>query len=1180
MKRNTKKVIIVILITAMFIGVVGVAIWKLTTPINDSADPFVLLAEGFTDRRIMDKESALAAIEDVAEVLEIDDVRTVFSNCKVDKVSGNTYYRFQQEYEGIPVYGRNVVVAADEGGNSLALSGNYIDTKDIDISPKIDEASVLEIAHRNYGEDAEIGTEGLYIYSLNDYSRSPELVWMLRVSTDQMVSLCFIAADDGGILYEKSLFDEYSNREVLDSIGADYSVNLNGEILLSDNYRGIISVALSQEDVDSDGVVEELPRIACDADDDCDEYTTALKNLATAYDFFQDYLDLTSFDGNGGDIYLVFCDEDVGIENAMGNGHGEHGYLIIGTPNKIFSEPIGSALDIVGHEYTHMIIHHIVDLAGSVETTAISEGVPDIFGNLIEVQTYGVSNEVWQLGEDAGYSKYSMADSIDMTSFDYSEPDGHGNAAIISHAAYLMWKGIDGSDAFEPLNTEELADLFYETLYMLPSDCTFAQFRALVQNTAEHQELSDKQRFCVSNAFFQVGINSAAMPVAKDHLSIDVYGIDGLPYYDYTLYVQHGRDEVAYSSQMIRNEGLVFPASGEYQLRIVDNANDKNETTVTVQALERGGAVSMPIFTECGVAKLNDNSANSTEPVETDVSFLSNDPFEDNKTLFELHEYEITGGIKENAGSYSTYTDLPDLPIIAALRDDFGHDGTMTQFTIEKEEAMGGRDECITANFDLPAGGGHHYGLSVGQSWDGESVFCYILHGTDADYLIIESLTPTSSSVGEDTFYIGCSDGRQTEYIRIINLHDFSELEYRFQFERKYNAFTIYEDDSAQGRGQYLYCRDGEHHTYGSGFESVYASFDDAMDHIKERLSAYGLEKRVGDGTAACFDDGEITPLFVEHRSGISQDIPLNSISNLDLRDTMILGVNPQLSMKDPEMLSQSTPSTSIIGAWDSYDGELRLVFSTTGTDIAITTDGFQHADGSVDIINLREADGIHGTYMIDGNSMTIAADLQETSVSFTCSGDVLTMGEMVFRPIDQTLIDQLIGTWEGDDRKIYFGEGNDMRVYNGSRSGSGFYAVLSESEVIINLDGEAIRTVPYSVTGNCLDLDGSLLYKDGPDSSYSSTQSLKETLCGTWTWENGSFKDFYVFHDDGTYQYYSTETLYKIGQPIQDGFYEIQDAETIYLYQDRSAFPVVIQYDPERGLECSIGNYYHKVDE
>lgn len=604
-KNNARRTIIIILAIVMLFGAAGIVIWRFMSQEEENTDPFVLLSEGFTDRKIVDEDSALAAIGDVAEVLEIDDVRTEFSNCKVNTVSGNTYYRFQQEYEGLPVYGRNVVVAADASGNSLSLSGNYIDTEDIDTSSKIDEASVLEIAHQHYGEDATIKTEGLYIYSLNSYSHSPELTWMLRVSTGQMMSLCFIAADDGGILYEKNLFDENSNREVLDSIGADYYTNLNGEILLSDNYRGIISVALSQEDVYADSVIEDLPRIACGADDDCDEYTTALKNLATSYDFFQDYLDLTSFDGNGGDIYLVFCDEDVGIENAMGNGHGEHGYLIIGTPDKIFSEPIGNALDIVGHEYTHMVIHNIVDLADAIETTAISEGVPDIFGNLIELQNYGVSSEVWQLGEDAGYSKYSMADPIDMTSFDHSETDGHSNAAIISHAAYLMWKGIDGSDAFEPLSTEELANLFYETLYTLPSDCTFSQFRALVQNTAEYQDLSNKQRLCISNAFFQVGITSAAMPVAKDHLAVDVYGIDGLPYNDYTLHVRHGNTENTYDGEIVKAEGITFPESGEYQLCVVDNANTDNQTTVTILAVEHGGAERMPIFTECGVSKLD-----------------------------------------------------------------------------------------------------------------------------------------------------------------------------------------------------------------------------------------------------------------------------------------------------------------------------------------------------------------------------------------------------------------------------------------------------------------------------------------------------------------------------------------------------------------------------------------------
>lgn len=566
---------------------------------------FQSLSNGFTDRKITDKESALEVLEDVADVIGIENVQGEFVVCEENAVFDNRYYRFQQEYEGIPIYGRSVVVVADKNGNSLSLSGNYLNIEDVNTIPVINESSALEIAHQHYGKDAVISSDGLSIYSFGD--NTSELAWILNVRTNQTIEVCILSAKSGNIIQEINLFDRYSNQEVLDSINVEYSTNENGEILLSDEARGIKAVQINQSDVGNKREIETLPITTCKADENYDEYTVALKNLTIVYDFFQNYLELNSFNDKGGDIYLIFCDEDMNIENAAGNGHGEHGYLIVGTPNELFTEPIGNALDIIGHEYTHMVAHQIVNFIDYAEQNAINEGVADVIGNLIEIHTYGGKDEVWELGEAAGYSKYSMADSVDMATFDDSDADGHNNAAIISHAAYLMWKGIDGSNAFESLNEEELAHLFYETLYTLPSDCTFEQFRILLQNTADimclQGRLSNKQCRCVSNAMFQVGINRAATPVAKNHLSIEVYDIENQTYDDYTLYVRHENNEEKYDGKYISEHELTFDKPGEYQLRIVDNANTDNETVVSVTAVNRGGVENLPVFTQCGVSK-------------------------------------------------------------------------------------------------------------------------------------------------------------------------------------------------------------------------------------------------------------------------------------------------------------------------------------------------------------------------------------------------------------------------------------------------------------------------------------------------------------------------------------------------------------------------------------------------
>lgn len=566
---------------------------------------FQSLSNGFTDRKITDKESALEALEDVADVIGIENVQGEFVACEENAVFGNTYYRFQQEYEGIPIYGRSIVVVADKNGNSLSLSGNYLNIEDVNTIPVINESSALEIAHQHYGKDAVISSDGLSIYSFGDSTF--ELAWILNVRTNQAIEVCILSANSGKIIQKINLLDRYSNQEILDSIGVDYSINENGEILLSDEARGIKAVQSNQSDVDNNREIETLPIITCKADENYNEYAVALKNLTITYDFFQNCFGLNSFDDKGGDIYLVFCDKDMNFENACGYGHLECGYLVVGTPNELFTEPIGNALDIIGHEYTHMVTDQIVNFIDYAEPNAISEGIADVIGNLIEIHTYGVEDEVWKLGESAGYSKYSMADSVDMAAFDDSDADGHNNAAIISHAAYLMWKGIDGSDAFESLNEEELAHLFFETLYTLPSDCTFEQFRILLQNTADAMclqgRLSNKQCRCVSNAMFQVGIDRAATPVAKNRLSIEVYDIKNQIYDDYMLYVQYENSEDKYDGTYISEHGLTFTKPGEYQLRIVDNANTDNETVIAVTAVEHGGVENLPIFTQCGVSK-------------------------------------------------------------------------------------------------------------------------------------------------------------------------------------------------------------------------------------------------------------------------------------------------------------------------------------------------------------------------------------------------------------------------------------------------------------------------------------------------------------------------------------------------------------------------------------------------
>lgn len=691
--KNThaRKVIIIILAVVILFGAAGAAIWRFMPQEEDNtADPFALLSEGFTDRKIVDEDSALAAIEDVAQVLGIENVNAEFSNCEVNTVFSNTYYRFQQEYKGIPAYGRSVIVAADKDGNSLSLSGNYINTQNINISPQIDEISALEIAQQYYGGNAELSSEGLTVYSIDN--NIAELSWKIFVNSDKIMEWCFISAINGELLAQNSLLytdivrgtgedidgelkefntlfntlppdnsiysleDEDRNIHVFNADKKTLMKNLQKK---NDTYTFDLSIRL-----DDMTKVPLVPLTNMNSVWKDTKAVTSMERASTAYDFFSTILNRKGFNGKNGRTNIVYNDYMKGDTiNAYSNGGKTKETMVLS-----FGMDNSMGYDVFGHEFTHAVEQSISGLLYEGESGALMEAYSDIFGEILEdwqngkgtlsgdcdwiqnairnlasptsiehqVCYYEYNGETCPLKEQDGSHiqndsltfkegiscqvmrpanpDYYQGEAWCNTVPEYNEQGEtindyggvHTNSTVISHAAYLMSKGIDGTDAFEPLSTEELAKLFYETLYTLPSDCTFSQFRALVQNTARYQDLSDKQRSCVSNAFFQVGITPAAMPAMKDHLSVEIYDIKGLIYDNYTLYVQHGNSEQKYSGEDINEQGLTFPESGEYRLRIVDNANTDNETIVSVTAVDHGGVEKMPIFTRCGLSKVDD----------------------------------------------------------------------------------------------------------------------------------------------------------------------------------------------------------------------------------------------------------------------------------------------------------------------------------------------------------------------------------------------------------------------------------------------------------------------------------------------------------------------------------------------------------------------------------------------
>lgn len=99
----------------------------------------------FTSINVVDSDSAIAAAQEVAKNSGLENAANELSVANINAVDGITYYRLQQNYNGIPVYGRTFIISADDSGNTQSLISNSIDIDDVDTSKtlSLEEAKTI-----------------------------------------------------------------------------------------------------------------------------------------------------------------------------------------------------------------------------------------------------------------------------------------------------------------------------------------------------------------------------------------------------------------------------------------------------------------------------------------------------------------------------------------------------------------------------------------------------------------------------------------------------------------------------------------------------------------------------------------------------------------------------------------------------------------------------------------------------------------------------------------------------------------------------------------------------------------------------------------------------------------------------------------------------------------------------
>ena len=462
-----------------------------------------------------------------------------------------THLRFRQQYQGVPVWPADIIIHLNPAGQVDLMNGAFVPTpKNLSTTPTLDEATAVEYARTGLtdGDKAEVTSSELIIYAPGD--TPPRLAWKLELALGLTARwLVVIDAVNGDELtaYNQVMhlmhqhYGEPVSEKGVDLFGETQDLNVweqdsffwmidtsKDEDMFSKAHglhdwiqRGAIWVrdAQNQEILIDAPVVykpvvgeqgEEPPSFLPDA-------VSAAYNLSETYDYYSERHVQNSFDGEGASIHAIV---------RYGQNY-KNAFWLPGSNLIVFGDgrPFAGALDIVGHELTHGVIEHSANLLYQDQPGALNEAFADIFGEMIEARTNRRRPD-WITGRDlalpasgggpdlgrpirnmkdpgAFLTHFGRPYPKKMSEFFHIQEDNGGvhiNSTIISHAFYLLVKGLGEIDWRYPQRDPMCADsrdawrdawcaaeeIFYDALiYHLVQNSQFIDARLACIRVAE-----------------------------------------------------------------------------------------------------------------------------------------------------------------------------------------------------------------------------------------------------------------------------------------------------------------------------------------------------------------------------------------------------------------------------------------------------------------------------------------------------------------------------------------------------------------------------------------------------------------------------------------------------------------------------------------------------------------------
>lgn len=622
MKRFFSVLIILLILAGLVFG--GSILYRSnkSSDLPQASEPsradseFFYLPAKFSAEKIYDLPSAVEAMNDLKDDLGFNVAAEVFTGASENSMDDLRFYRLIQEFEGIPVFGRTMTVIADERGEALHVSGNYLNISGLSIKPELEEVDakkmVLEYMMNTLKcHEGSINVTGgdLSIYSLD---LTPTLCWTFYTSgqtkTGPEYRQVFVHARDGSIVQAISAIYSFN---ATGQNGAQYDLPLttvDGEQYLWDKNRNIQVFTLSYQKE----VTELMGKIIKSVEalkaftgaskwlklsDNNLSGADALGNAVATYDFFNKILSRKQFDGKNGQLHIFVNGKTSGRDNGFYAKIDDSKSFMIFIVNKETRKEYSKNLDFVAHEFVHGVTVTTAGLLSGNQSGAINEGLSDVFGELVEKYVTGIND--WNFAKERNMT-------IKQTLADFNADRGvHYNGGILNYVSYLIGSGIN-TEGYTKAETRllnpkiadkqgitDFAKLLYGVQLILPANATFNQYGIAMMTMAHYLEskgeITKAQFAGIKGALQAGGITNELIQELPSYTKIfegtfTVRAIDSSykPLPKFSLNIFEGKNTGAgftpvFSEAGVTDKVLVSLPAGRYTAVVRDTLNNKEQ---------------------------------------------------------------------------------------------------------------------------------------------------------------------------------------------------------------------------------------------------------------------------------------------------------------------------------------------------------------------------------------------------------------------------------------------------------------------------------------------------------------------------------------------------------------------------------------------------------------------------